>query len=187
MADTTSILSNVISGLITGGTSMITTVLAVFRDLRKRVHVLEERLGNPGPEIKSGLFLEVAGLTEALRKLRREIDSWSDEPPSWANRLRRSSSANLNLEILQDYENRFEQRAKTILDRIKRVEETLEEHEKRSRTGIYITKAEYEEDSRHRAEEISKIQSSLSSANGFLRGMMGALGYLDESPPIRRK
>lgn len=165
---------------------MLTTVLAVFRDLRKRIVILEERLGKPDVDSKTGLFLEVSQLADALRKLRKEIDSWSDEPPSWANRLRRSSSANLNLEILQDYENRFEQRTKGIIDRVKRVEDALDDHEKKARSA-YITKSEYEDDSRHRAEEIAKIQASLSSANGFLRGMMGALGYLDDSPPIRRK
>jgi predicted RNase H-like nuclease (RuvC/YqgF family) len=160
--------------------------MAVFRDLRKRVTVLEERLGKPDADTKSGLFLEVSQLADALRKLRKEIESWSDEPPSWANRLRRSSSANLSLEILQDYENRFEQRCKGLIDRVKRVEEALEEHEKKARTPNYITKSEYEEDSRHRAEEITKIQANLSSANGFLRGVMSALGYLDDTLPRRK-
>ncbi len=185
MADSTSLIQSVVAGLITGGTSMLTTVMAVFRDLRKRVAVLEERLGK-SDDPKTGLFLEVCQLADALRKLRKEIDSWSDAPPSWANRLRRSSSASLDLEILQDYENRFEARSKTLLDRVKRIEEALEDHEKRSRAASFITKSEYEEDSRHRAEEIGKIQSSLSSANGFLRGVMSALGYLDDGPPRRK-
>ncbi len=186
MADSTSLITSLISGLITGGTSMLTTVMAVFRDLRKRVTILEDRLGKSDMDSKSGLFLEVSQLADALRKLRKEIDSWSDSPPSWANRLRRSSSASLDLEILQDYENRFEARSKTLLDRVKRIEEALEEHEKKSRVANFITKSEYEEDSRHRAEEIAKIQASLSSANGFLRGVMSALGYLDDGLPRRK-
>jgi chromosome segregation ATPase len=184
MADTTTLIQSVLSGLLTGGTSMLTTVFVAFKDLRKRVALLEERLGVP-TDPRTGLHFEVMQLSDALRKLRREIDSWSEEPPSWVNRIaRRSNSATISIEILQDYETRFEQRCKGILDRTKRVEEALEDHEKRGRT-VFITKAEYEEDSLHRAEEVTKIQASLASANGCLRGVMGALGYLDDSLPRR--
>ena len=47
---------------------------------------------------------------------------------------------------------------------------------------MFISRDEYEEDSRRRAVETAKIRENLASANSFLRGVMSALGYIDPEP-----
>lgn len=182
MSDLTTIVQGVVSGLLAGGATALTTIGATFRDLKKRIAVLEEKVGNPDP--RTGVYLVIGSAVDDLRKLKREIESWPDSPPDWMLRLIRSraNSSSMNLEIFQELEGRVEARFKGLTDRIRSLEEQLEEHTKRTK-NVGISRSEYDEDSKHRAEEIAKVRENLSVTNGFLRGVMATLGYLDDEPP----
>jgi len=199
MADLVPLIQSIVTGLIAGGATAATTVGASWRDFKKRLTALEEKVGNPGSstEAKTGFFLAIQNLEASLRnplnelgdkvaKLRREVDNWADDPPDWMHRLVRSktSSQSFNLEIFQELEGKFEARVKSLSERTKHLEEALDEHTRRSKRDGYVTIEEYQEDSRKRGEEIAKIRENLSVTNGFLRGVMGAMGYIDhEEPP----
>lgn len=200
MSDLVPLVQSIVTGLIAGGASAATTVGASWRDFKKRLTALEEKVGNPGSstEAKTGFFLAIQNLEASLRnpltelgdkvvKLRREVDNWADDPPDWAHRLVRSktNSTSVNLEIFQELEGRFDARVKSLADRVKRMEETLDEIARRSkRPPGFVTVEEYQDDSRKRGEEIAKIRENLSVTNGFLRGVMATMGYIDhEEPP----
>lgn len=168
-------------------------MLAFARDLKKRVAELEAKLGH-GEEPKTGIFLALWTVEESLKRLKREVESWEDDPPEWAKRLvsRSRSNSSMSLDHLVEVENRidgkirtFNERIKTYQDeidalagRLRKLESALEDDEKPD-SGKIITRAEYERDSKARAEELLKIRESLASANGLLRGVMAAFGYLD--------
>jgi hypothetical protein len=198
MDDISSIVQTVVTGLLAGGASAVTTVGASWKDFKKRLAALEEKVGHPGTstEVRTGFFFVIHNLEESLRtqvnevvdghkKLRREVDGWSDDPPAWAQRLVRSrTGSSINLEIFQELEGRVDARIKSLNERVKHLEESLDEQTRRAKRGEYISEEEYKEDSRKRSEELAKIRENLSVTNGFLRGVMAAMGYIDnEEPP----
>jgi hypothetical protein len=192
MTDHLTLIQTVISGVLTGGSAAGTTFLAVFKDIKKRLTDLETKVGNDKTEPKSGLVLAVETLTEQVRKLRREIDSWHEDAPDWVSRaVNRGSRSSFNMETYQDFEQRVDQRLASFARTLKRLEEDLDQREKRledeierSSPGVkvFITRQEYEDDSRRRASETAKIRENLAAANSFLRGVMSALGYIDPEP-----
>lgn len=183
-----SLIQSIISGVISGGGAAATGFLAVFRDIRKRLKELEEKLGSD-EDPKTGLFLVIERMDEVLKKLKRETDGWADDPPEWlirmVNRVARSSS--INLEHHHELETLVEQRFKTNAANIRRLEEILERVEKS--LGDFVTRAEFERTGRERSEELAKVREQLATANGLLRGVMTALGYIDPEgrrlPPPR--
>jgi Mg2+ and Co2+ transporter CorA len=192
MADLQKIAESVASGLLTGGASVITTVFAVFQDIKKRVTNLEEKLGTAEP--KTGVYLALSLIEESTKKLRKEIEGWEDDPPSWAKRLlsrARSSSSN-DLSGQLDFENRIDRSLKEFRDRLKRLEDHLEERVDQIERDVdrrtlavepgedFIAREEYVKDSQHRAEEMIKTREQLAGVNGLLRGVMAALGYIDD-------
>lgn len=199
MADIPSLVQSVITGLVAGGATAATTVGASWRSFKQRLAALEEKVGSPGSstEARTGLFLALhnleaslrtplTDLAETVRKLRREVDTWADEPPDWAHRLVRGGarSTSVNMEIFQEIEGRWEARLKSLTDRVKHLEEQLDDHTRRAKRDGYVPMDEYQEDSRKRAMEIAKIRENLSVTNGFLKGVMASMGYIDpEEPP----
>lgn len=189
MADVSSIIQSLVSGVLTGGASAGTTLLAVFRDLKKRLNELEAKVGSDKSEPKSGLFLAIELLSEAQRKIRREIDAWEDDPPDWIVRAARRSS--VSMETQQELEQRVEQRLRAFSQVLKRFEEEMDHREtelKRSASKtVFLTRSEYEEDSKLRAAEMAKVRENLSSSNVWLRGILSALGYIDPEPTTQLK
>lgn len=192
MADLPQILEQLASGLLTGGTAALTTVLGAFRAMRTRIKALEDRLGQPSPHA-SGVFRSIesveetmAELAEAVGKLQKNIEEWEDEPPDWVVRMvtRARSSTSVNMEVQQEFETRMELRLRTLQDRlIRELEDTKKEldalkKEFRDRSDLYVARDTYLQDSRRRADELSGIKESLASANGLLRGVLGALGLI---------
>lgn len=179
MADST-IWETILSGVLSGGASASTAFLAVFRDIKKRLKAIEEKLGKD-EEPKTGLFLVVERMDETLKRIRRDIDGWAEDPPEWlvrmVNRVARSSS--VNLEHHHELETLVEQRFKTNAANIRRLEEIIDRLEKSFED--FISRAEFEHDARERSEELAKIREQLATANGLLRGVMSALGYIDPS------
>ncbi len=205
--------SSLISGALTGGAGAATTVFAFFRDARKRLDMLEKAVGTPGSAVepKTGLYALWANIAEAVkqqddsqRKLRRELEDWHDEPPDWlARALNRRALSSSNLEQQQEFEQRVDQRIKMATDRVRHLEEAFDALSERLNAMAdrivrdssdkllkdaedrFVDVQSYEEEARKRTEEIRKIQENLHAANGFLRGVMAALGYLDpdSTPP----
>lgn len=201
MAD--NIVQTIISGLVSGGAGAATTMLAFFKEMRGRIERLEKSVGTQGSAVepRTGLYLLVAQLgdqvkivEDALKTFKREVDRWEDDPPEWLTRAlnRRASATAFNTEHLEDFEQRVEQRVKLAADRVKRLEDALSHMQEQvenlpdrfsRETGDRFVDVEtYEQESRKRADDIRRIQENLNTANGFLRGVMAALGYLDPPP-----
>jgi hypothetical protein len=193
----TDLLPQIIAGILTGGAGAATTLLGVFRKTKERLKNLEESLGSEEP-VKTGLFLTVSALEDTVRKIKRELDSWEDDPPKWAERLlarARSSSSNdltaqaMDVErverILRAYNERLTRAEDDFEAKIRRIEEEVERELAEEPSGKLLTRDEYMRDSRARAEEMLKIREQLATANGLLRGVMSALGIIDreDSPP----
>lgn len=175
------LLQTIISGVISGGASAGTAFAAVFRDIKKRLKALEEKVGDDGADgdPKTGLFLVVERLDEIARKVKKEVDSWEEDPPEWLLRLinRAARSSSVNLENHAELERLIEQRARINAQAIRALEERLDGLQKT--LDNYVERAEYEHDARTRSEELSSIREQLATANGLLRGIMTAMGYID--------
>lgn len=170
MADTTDLIKTVVSGVITGGTSAATTFLTVFRAVKKQVADLEEKVGS-STDPKTGLYLTVSTVEDNLRRLRRELTEWDDQPPDWAKRLvqrAKVSSAN-DLNTIVDIESRVDARLRSFQDRL-----TVVENGQKKTTAM--TREEFLEDSARRAREVGEIREEIAAVNGLLKGILVALG-----------
>lgn len=184
MADHASIIQSVISGVLTGGASAATTFLAIFKDLKRRIGDLEATLGSDKKDPKTGIFYTLEILSNDIRRIRREIDSWRDDPPDWIIRAAQRRSS-VTMEHHSEIEERVEARLRAFNQTLKRIEEEVSHRDAalgRPTKNQFVTREEYEADSRARAEEISRIRANVSSANSFLRGVMADLGYIDQQP-----
>lgn len=200
---TDAILTQIITGILTGGAGAATSLLGVFRKTKQRLDKLEEDVGREEP-VKSGLRLAVFALEETVKKLKREVDSWEDDPPEWAERLfarRARSASGHDLSSSAQYEEAINRQMRSFNERLSRSEDDQEEKLRRLETnverrmaeepdGMLLTREEYLLDSRSRAEEMAKIRESLATVNGLLRGVMAALNFVDtppdpSDPPLR--
>jgi chromosome segregation ATPase len=176
MSDSTEVLKSIVSGVLTGGASVVTTVFAVYRDFRGRLKTIEDKIGQD-TEPKSGIYLIISNIAEDLRKLKKEILSWEDEAPDWAKKLARTRSSTSDITAHLDFENRVEARLRAFQEKLNRIESDLETAE--SPNSKLLTRNEYLEDSRERSREFIRLQQELATVGGILRGVMTAMGYLD--------
>jgi two-component sensor histidine kinase len=197
MADL-ALLQTIVSGILSGGGSAGAAFAAVFRDIKKRLKALEEKLGDDGADgdPKTGLFLLVERLDEIARKLKKEIETWEEDPPEWLLRLinRAARSNSINLEHHAELERFVEQKFRTASNEIRRIEEQLENV---SRQLDMATKrfdedrTHFDRDTRERVQEMGVIREQLGTVNGLLRGIMTAMGYIEtkttpKKPPMER-
>lgn len=185
-------LQEVITGILTGGAGALTSLLGGFRTLQKKLADLEEAVGKTEPN-KSGLHLAVSLIEESMKRLRRDIESWEDQPPRWAERLiaraRGGSQSDLTSQI------QFEERVATTLrsynDRLGRVQDDLAEVLQQMKDiklpDDYLSRDEYLSDSRQRAEDMIRVREQIATANGLLRGVMSAMGMIDPERSERPK
>ena len=168
MSDGTDILRTVIAGLITGGTSAATTFLTVFRNVKKQVADLEDRIGS-STDPKTGLYLSVATVEDSLRRLKRDIDGWEDQPPEWAKNLvnRAKVKASNDLNAVVDIESRVDTRLRSFQERLS----SLEKERPTS-----LSREEFFQESRESQLEISEIREEMAAINGLLKGVLVALG-----------
>lgn len=180
-----SLLQTILSGVLSGGGSAATAFLAVFAGIKKRLKELEDKLGSD-EDPKTGLHLVIERMDETLKKLKREIDGWHDDPPEWLVRIvtRAARSSSVNLEHHHELETLVDQRYKANAAGIRRLEEQLERLEKS--LDDYISKADFERDGRGRSEELAKVREQIATSNGLLRGVMSALGYIDPKTTKKR-
>jgi predicted RNase H-like nuclease (RuvC/YqgF family) len=198
MADL-ALLQTIVSGILSGGGSAGAAFAAVFRDIKKRLKALEDKLGDDGTDgdPKTGLFLLVERLDEIARKLKKEIETWEEDPPEWLLRLinRAARSNSINLEHHAELERFVEQKFSTTQRNITRLEEQIENI---ARQVDSLTKrfdedrSSFDRDSRDRTQEMGTIREQLATVNGLLRGIMTAMGYIETSktpkkpPPLER-
>lgn len=175
MADTVPLIQTILSGLISGGGSAVTAFAAVFRDIKKRLSTLEKQVGNDGADQnpKTGLFLQTERFDETLKRLKKDVGAWEDDPPEWLVRLvnRSVRSTSVNLEHYHELEQLVDKKARTNAQAIERIEERLEKD--------FVEQVEYERDARLRGEELAKLREQMAATNGILRGIMAALDYTD--------
>jgi chromosome segregation ATPase len=203
MADFPSILESLATGILSGGTAALTSVLGVFRDLRKRLKEVEEHVGAPATPTAgaSGIYQVLTTLGERIEKaeetakrLQKDLEEMEDTPPDWVVRMvaRQRNSTSVNMEVQQEFENRMESRLRTIQDRLMRELEDLKDElsglkkDLRDLDERFVPKDAYVQDSRRRADELSNIKESLAAANGLLRGVLGALGLIGPDNNGRR-
>jgi len=193
MADLSKYIESILTGLLAGGASGLSSVMAYARDIKKRLGDLEAKIGQ-NEEPRTGLFFSVWTVDESLKRVRREFESWEDDPPEWAKRLvsRARSNSSMSIDHLTEVETRIDNKIRTFNERVKEYEnevsvlvgrlkkiETVLDNENAPDSDKLLSRVEYERDSRVKAEELLKIRESLAQTNGLLRGVMAALGYLD--------
>jgi len=189
MSDWIKIAEAVASGLLTGGASSLATVLATFRDIRKRITAIEEHVGQPAVNTTpaTGLFHRVDILDVVISRLQKEIASWEDDPPGWVTRLvaRAGRGTSVNMEVQQEFEER-------IVNRLRSFQERMDRWDDRARDSWtddkYINRVDYESDAKLRTAESMQLRENLATVNGLLRGVMTAMGVIDKSddnPPSR--
>jgi hypothetical protein len=164
------IVIQVISSVLSGGASAATTFAAVFREIQRRLTHIENKIGSQ-EDPKTGLFLVTERHDETLRKLKREVESWPDDPPAWLLRLIRKTMASNSATFESADIEKIEQRLRTRLE--KRIEDLEQELE------LYVRRGDYDKDLLIRSKELSAIREQTASSNGLLRGIMSALGYID--------
>ncbi len=189
------ILPQIIAGILTGGAGAATSLLGVFRKTKARLAELEEAVGKEEP-VKTGLFLTISAIEDTVKKIKREMESWEDSPPKWAERLlarvRTTSSNDLTAQV--QFEDRIERSLRSFNERLSRAEDDFEGKMRRVEqdveralaeepSGKLLSREEYLRDSRGRAEEMLKIREQLATVNGLLRGVMTALGIIDPETP----
>lgn len=191
MSEPSELVPQIIAGLLSGGAGAATSLLGVFRKTKQRLKEIEEALGQEEP-VKTGLFLTVSAIDDTLKKLKREVESWEDDPPKWAERLLsravRNSSTDLASHV--QFEERIERSLRSYNERLSRFEDDISQKLRRIEEdmaslgdgpvgGPHLTREEYLRDSRGRAEEMVKLREQLATINGLLRGVMSALGIID--------
>ena len=182
MSDFPKIVETLATGLLSGGASVLATVLATFRDLRGRLTIAEERLGQPAHNAApaTGLFHTIITLETASNKLRKEIESWEDDPPGWLTRLiaRAGRSGSIGMEVQQEFEERVLSRLRSYQERMERMDDRYRDD---TRSGI--GRSEYDTDQKKTLEAIAELKEAQAATNGLLRGLLATIGVLDKQPP----
>ena len=193
MSDWTRVVESLAAGLLTGGMSTLATILAAFRDIRKRINDLEARVnvltntvGVPGDLMgeATGLFELLSVAKQAVERLRREITSWEDNPPTWAVKLiqRAERASVVTAEGQNDFEDRMAGRIRAFQDRLERVEDDLK-HYQGQWADRYLSIMDYETDGKVRTQEYDRLKLQLATQNGLLRGIMSAMNISDAADP----
>jgi gas vesicle protein len=194
MGEPSELVPQIIAGILSGGAGAATSLLGVFRKTKERLKALEESVGKEEP-IKTGLFLTVQALEDTVKKMKREMESWEDDPPKWAERLLARGRAGSNHDLaaqvqfeervdrtIRSYNERLARAENDLESRIRRIEEDVERDLASEPDGKLLTREEFLRDSRLRAEEMHKLREQLATVNGLLRGVMAALGIIDPEP-----
>lgn len=175
-------VESVVTIAMTGGGAAATTLLGSWKSIKSRLDTLETKVGSDDPANRTGLLQQVFEMRTQVRQMRVLIESWDETPPEWVKRVARPRSVSVNLDETAAFVE--EKLAPTMLSINRRINK-LEQ----SGPGLMsaVSREDYERDSQARAEELRKIQQQLAEANGLLRGVMAALGYVDSPHGPRTK
>ncbi len=176
MADLAKILESVLPGLLTGVTTAGTAIVGFFNGVKKQVDDLETRVGkfDPNTGSKSGIFLALYSLQGEVAKMRKEIEGWASNPPTWLINLilQQASRQSLDTHALEDRIVRRSIEAMTPkLDELFRRVNDLE-----GSLSTVVTMESFQEHSDRRAEEVAKVRELVANMQGILAGMRGYLG-----------
>ncbi len=202
LSEISKLLAPLVSAVLAGGASGASALVALGQDLKKRITELEAKT-NEARDDRKAMGERVEQVEDLLRRLRREIENWAEDPPDWAKRMlsRTRTASSMSLDHLMEVETRVDQKILTFnrtvksyedqvddaFERIKQLEATIETLAKvELNHKQLLSRDEYEKDSLAKAEELNKIRENISTANSLLRGVMAALGYLNEEPTDRR-
>lgn len=196
MADLTKVIESIAAALLTGGASTLATMFATFRDVRKRLADLDARVNTLSTVVgtQGNLMSESTGIFECLctlhtqiERLRKEIASWEDNPPTWAVKLvqRAERTSMISAEGQQDFEDRLTGRIRAFQDRLDRIEDNYK-YAHGQYDEKFVDVFNYEEDSKARAKELTQLRETIASMNGLLRGIMAAMNIVDCDPSDRK-
>jgi chromosome segregation ATPase len=164
-----------LAGVLVAGASGLVTSVASKKNLRADVDSIWEELrrltgivGAEQPHM-SGFFSRIVSLEQTVGAIKKELQHFEENPPSWVARMARTRTSSFSLETEERFTELASQLAK-LSSRLKRVEEAMSGNE-----GRYLTEKEFESYSKNKAEELAKFQSELANLNGTLRGILAGL------------
>jgi tetrahydromethanopterin S-methyltransferase subunit G len=154
------LLESIISAIISGGGTALSTMLAIFRDMKKRVEELDKKIGSV--DSKSGLTFSIHLLEESIKQVKDSIENSNE---------RKSKTG------LESYLNdQSIQKIPSFDPRLREVEERLDIVENKFKR--FVTEEDFELSDQKRAEEIMTIKTTLAEVRGLLRGLQSALGLI---------
>lgn len=149
-----------LSAIASGAGTAITTVLALVREIRKRVEELERKVGSM--ESKTGLSHSYSTLLTDFRDLKKDFeDSQRRQPhPSYSEIGLIPGGQEPGLQSI-------ERRFREIDERLDRLETKMKR---------VVTDTEFDLADRQRAEDIATVRVTVSEVKGLLQGLQMALG-----------
>lgn len=153
------VVETVIPAIITGGGTAISTILAFFKNLQKRLGDLESKVGSL--DEKKGLIYTLHVLEETVEELKEALNARQEK------RWRLPSFSNEG--TLEEIEGRLRQFSNRLTD--------LETNLDRLTRTKFVTEEEFEAADRERAAEIGTIRTTLSEVRGLLKGLQMALDF----------
>jgi len=163
------LLESVVPAVISGGGTALSTILAFFRDIKKRVEELEKKIGSI--DSKTGLVYSIHLMEEGLKSVREHYQREQQGDESWP---RRRPGSFTNLESVG-----FEERLRKLEGQFKDIEECHERLE--SKIKRCVPEEDFEQADRQRAEEIAQVKNTMAEVRGLLQGLQSALGLIKPS------
>lgn len=154
-------LGSVLSAVVSGAGTAVTTVYALIREIRKRVEALEQKVGSL--EGKTGLSHSYTSLQADFRELKKDFEeSQRRQPhPSYSELVGLvPGGQEPGLQSLERRFREFDERLDRLENKMKRV----------------VTDNEFEQADRQRAEDIAAVRVTVSEVKGLLQGLQMALG-----------
>jgi Glu-tRNA(Gln) amidotransferase subunit E-like FAD-binding protein len=168
------LLESVVPAVISGGGTAISTILAFFRDIKKKIEELEKKVGSI--DGKSGLLYSMHLAEEGIKKLKEQLEERDHHDPPQARR-RSGSFTNefVPWDEIQDFIK------KEVARHLEDLEERLEKLE--GKVKKLVTDEEFEQADHARAGEIAQVKHTMAEIRGLLQGLQAALGLI--KPPNR--
>lgn len=192
------------AGLVTGSFSAASTLWAMLHSFRERITAVETKLGKPsGPiEAASGFHLAIERLAESIKKLDEAFREFKTAEHERLMKEVQESLEKFSRDFRDEYElgprraswasevdeARLDGRFKALTDKLQTLQGTLDLLD--AKRDTWVTRAEFNADSKRRAEELATMKESLGATNGLLKGTMAAVGILDtgdSGAPGRRR
>jgi len=174
--DVNHLLESVVPAVITGGGTAISTILAFFRDIKKKVEELEKKVGSF--ESKAGLIYGLHVLEESVKRLKEAVeqiqqrDSHTTGGP-WG----RPRSISNEYFPWDDIRNEIQELVKKELNyRLTNVDDRLDKIDQKLKK--LVSEDDFEQADRARADEIAEVRTTMAEVRGLLQGLQSALGLI---------
>lgn len=167
------ILESVVPAVISGGGTAISTILAFFRDIRKKIEELEKKVGSI--DGKSGLLYSMHLAEESIKKLREQLEERDHHDPQVRRRTSSFTNEFIPWDEIQDFIK------KEVARHLQDLEERLEKLE--GKVKKLVSEEDFEQADHARAGEIAQVKHTMAEIRGLLQGLQAALGLI--KPPSR--